>query len=345
MLPVRLCAARVRTSKPHRDLSAFTLVELLIVIGIIALIISMLLPALTKARRAANCVACMSNMRQIVSAVLTYTMDNKGRLMPALIYPQGPNQPYPDGFFWAAELVHLNYLQAPNLPHDPNSPNNALAPQPDAGVFDCPDAIRPGDWDANANGFNNGTYPTDARNNGWCYVIDDNPRIDGQTAYGTATYYELNCRLNGYTSNYNNGTFNPPFMYFAAGTDKLGQTTVQAINNPQYSRVLSMIQHGDTMVMLAEASNINWITQTASTVNGITHYAPRLGARHGSYTLNNTNASTNLAFFDGHVATLPTQAIDQNNGSAVASIIPNVDGMSAMTGSSGTVFTLAMDKR
>jgi prepilin-type N-terminal cleavage/methylation domain-containing protein/prepilin-type processing-associated H-X9-DG protein len=339
MLDMRSLKSRIEVQSVKRR--GFTLVELLIVVAIIALLVAMLLPALTKARRAANQVACMSNMRQIVMAVLTYTMDNRGRLMPALIYPIGKNQPYPDGFFWAAELVHQNYLQAPNLPHSPTIPNNALAPQPDAGVFDCPDAIRPGEWDADANGLNNnGTYPTDPRNNGWCYMIDDNPRNDGQPAYGTATYYELNCRLNGYTSNYNNGTFNPPFMYFASGTDKLGQTEAQAIANQQYSRVLSMVQHADTLVLLGEAANINWNTQTPSVVNGITHYAPRLGARHGSYSANRTNAYTNFAFFDGHVASVPTQPIDQNNGSLIS---PAVDGMSAMTQSSGTVFTLALD--
>lgn len=69
-----------KTHGMGRTESGFTLVELLVVIGIITVLISILLPVVTRAREAANRAVCGSNQRQIVLAIVAYANDNKQQL-------------------------------------------------------------------------------------------------------------------------------------------------------------------------------------------------------------------------------------------------------------------------
>ncbi|HSV15156.1 MAG TPA: type II secretion system protein [Tepidisphaeraceae bacterium] len=98
--------AAVGRPRIQRVRGGFTLVELLVVIGIIAVLIGMLLPMMTRARAQANAVVCASNLRQIGVYLLQYANNNHG-----IIYPIGPEVPDP---------LPPDPSATPPFPGDPN---------------------------------------------------------------------------------------------------------------------------------------------------------------------------------------------------------------------------------
>jgi len=112
----------------------FTLVELMVVVGIIAILVSLLLPALNKAREQANSIKCVSNLRQIAMGLFAYTAENNGYIIPAFNLPQQPG-------------VSTNYVAGPGVimdgwPSILNRDGFVRAGAQDLNtVFYCPDTI------------------------------------------------------------------------------------------------------------------------------------------------------------------------------------------------------------
>src|SRR5690349_20397097 len=95
---------------PNVRRRAFTLVELLVVIGIIAVLIALLLPSLNRAREQANAITCMSNLRQLGQALVEYTVNHRCIVIPSYNMTGvagGPDVPL-DG--WAPILDRDKYV-------------------------------------------------------------------------------------------------------------------------------------------------------------------------------------------------------------------------------------------
>lgn len=73
----------------HPHTIGFTLIELLVVISIIAVLAALLLPAVQMVRESSYRIRCSSNQRQIMVAIIAYTQDNDGLLMPGVNYDAG----------------------------------------------------------------------------------------------------------------------------------------------------------------------------------------------------------------------------------------------------------------
>ena len=131
----------------RRCSAAFTLVELLVVIGIIAVLIAILLPTLTAARRSASRTACLSNMRQLATGLFLYAAENKGSFPPHMTgvsnYDSeqgyrsswGNNKNAADGFAGLGYLVRGRIIKDGKAFYCPDMPISTYQYDPYADIW------------------------------------------------------------------------------------------------------------------------------------------------------------------------------------------------------------------
>jgi prepilin-type N-terminal cleavage/methylation domain-containing protein/prepilin-type processing-associated H-X9-DG protein len=205
----------------RNEATGFTLVELLVVIGIIALLISVLLPALNKARQQANLINCQSNLRTIGQLVLLYSTEN-GSFLPAA-YSQGYYTTYAD------TLTLLN--------------NKSYATTPFAGQSATPPT----------------TFPFSAGNTTTAIMLEpaqDSPvfhdlDVPGSAWYPHATAYIANARVFGISDNGAGSSTDPLWdPYAPSGTTQLGKSGYSQ------RRIGSIRRSAEVMMMWDGASQL-----------------------------------------------------------------------------------------
>jgi prepilin-type N-terminal cleavage/methylation domain-containing protein/prepilin-type processing-associated H-X9-DG protein len=145
-----------------RRVRAFTLVELLVVIGIIALLISILLPSLSRARQMANLIYCQSNLRQIGQLMSIYANQNSGDLPPAwdttlwftyadtlTLMTENPQVYAKTTFSPAQPVAALNFMPVRDLPvfHDVDVPSEPWFDHATAYIVNIRATGAEGIWD------------------------------------------------------------------------------------------------------------------------------------------------------------------------------------------------------
>lgn len=272
-----------RSSSPPRG---FTLVELLVVIGIIALLIGILLPALSKARESAKTVTCLSNLRTIGQAAYTYAADHRGMWVPPS-YRTITGGGFGDQEFWYMSLVDEGYVSSPD--------GTDRGPQISKNIFYCP----------SGNPDQVGSAPTGTK--------IPSSRLDGAGAYGLRSSsitrpsvnnpskkYTVDCWYGVNSSTSGNDVGLMPLVRLPP--DNTGSKTY-AQNDFSASSKLSNMRRSADLVFAFDGFYQNLNVNSA-----------RINARHEH------QRKTNLVFFDGHAITYTTEQLPGGLGPAQANL-------------------------
>ena len=263
---------------------AFTLVELLVVIGIIAVLIGILLPALNRAREASRIIKCSSNLRVIAQASLQYSLDNKNCFLPSIVWKDGTGGSNVADW-WAHLLTGRKYLPRPNI-------TNVNSPMAFDSVLVCSSV---------QSDFTLATSMTDGirrKHSDWVVPPTDPNPLWVDIAYG----------INGTTY----GTSEGGSVY-----NKFYPCTSISYGNAACSplKKRSATKKSSELVFLFDGKE--WNVWTLSGSNNLirTRIA---GWRHGGWLASKPDSSgrVNVSFMDCHVETIPRKQLPDEASTA-----------------------------
>jgi prepilin-type N-terminal cleavage/methylation domain-containing protein len=263
---------------PPRKARAFTLVELLVVIGIIAVLIAILLPALSRAKQQAALVQCASNLRQLSTCMFMYEQDSRGRL---ILYLTTNTTKY--GY----KIPAWHYLIKPYFNRLAAGQAISSSTKTDDMILRCPNAQ---DYESST-GAGTATSPFQT------YLTTYSGWGDIYASYGFNRY------LYDATSDAGSGTWNAGFFGYQATDPNTIGTTFYKLQSPRMGQI----------VMFTDCRwrdfYINDNTGNAPTPAG---YHPRDTSGYGQM---NTIATkrhgryTNVAMTDLSVRTIPLEQL------------------------------------
>lgn len=263
-----------------RRTAAFTLVELLVVIGIIAILISLLLPALNRAREQANTVKCLSNMRQIGQAQAAYAADFQGYVVPPGYIIPGNTDGYNQENY-ATILVNFHYLTGAGTATVTSAPSNNSVFFCPNGMIDLVGTI----YSANGTQKPDPATRTDATG-ARCWRTQS-----ASTGIIIDTWYGINADWSS-----------PSPLAQSKFPEHFLPDVIVSPNSYAFLPKLGSIRHSAEMVWLFDGTfyNIDYGPTGANRIN----------ARHENFT------KTNLLFYDGHAATYDTAGLPGGIGNA-----------------------------